>query len=504
MSSSSKSNWFSSLLNRLLGSQRIQNADSQLIRLFPVRERSTHELPLPGGNHRVTTIEEFIRTGHSDEKGHAIQMPICTDGMQMLKKMGWSEWPYNIRVLGEGGFGIVSLVYWTADVNLHLEKRRFAARKVQKLHQYNVDLIWTEIVVLRSVKHEHIIDYFGSFVVAPETGEITKQGIWFSAKSAPTSSSSAASGKKLGPARRSGWTTPDRLRTRPEEEEHRHSQPQDKKTEEKVDEVWMLLEFADAADLHTEIRRYENKCIPEPGARYYMKQICSALEYLHSKDISHNDLHYHNVLLKYKNDGRTKDCLICDFGLAELGGKMTMRDDVRDAAEILYNMLCGVPNHDPVTEPVISPEAKQLLSLFALEDYPDTVRKFRKHAWFRGPVVAPVPGEGSDATKVMNYVNPELPTQKVDSKSRWPLLPGRGIRADDQSRTRSMQPSMPTIHEDAPPGAAATTEPESRVRRAGRGRGAPVRGSSQESGASGGRRFGSWFRNLGKRRSEPQ
>ena len=79
--------------------------------------------------------------------------------------------------------------------------------------------VWTEISVLKSAVHENIIDYYAAFAVIPEnTSEM--------------------------PA------------------------------------VWMLLEYADAGDLAYEIQRYSAGHIPEPGARYYMQQICDGLLHL--------------------------------------------------------------------------------------------------------------------------------------------------------------------------------------------------------------------------------
>ena len=454
MDSAKKSSWFAGLLSRLLGRGSLREEDRSVIRAFPVRHRNRRELPLPQANQMVQTVDDFVRAGDIDARGVTHPMPKYKNGREGMRELGWDDWPYSTKILGEGFYGTVHLGYWLGDVNEHLEKRRFCALKVQALEERNADIVWMEVAILRSMKHENIIDYYGSFIVAPETGNIYQKE-----KATGMHSASPKKGshdKHLEPAQPDNWSRPlvHTVANKPP-----------------GDEVWILLEFADAADLHTEILRYENRCIPEIGARFYMKQICSGLKYLHDRGIIHNDLHYYNVLLKYGKDGRTKGCLICDFGVAEFMSKgKSFAGDVKDAVEIMCCMLTGVPNHPPAHEPVFSQDARNLMTTFCSEPHPDTVKKLLKHVWFKGPAVAPEPELGQAAggtVPLMDYVNPDPPPRKLDAKSRWPTA-GRARRPASATAGRGRRPpsasSMPPIREESP------SPSKSRSRSAGSGR----------------------------------
>ena len=76
----------------------------------------------------------------------------------------------------------------------------------------------------------------------------------------------------------------------------------------------ILMEFANAGTMSTEIKRYPARRLPEAGARHYMIEIISAVSFLHDSNIAHCCLHISNILLNYNKDGVTKRCLISDFG----------------------------------------------------------------------------------------------------------------------------------------------------------------------------------------------
>lgn len=447
--------WFAGLLSRLLGTGSVGEEERTAIRRFPDRSRGRRELPLPRPGHVVTTVQQFVTAGGIDERGAGKPMPQYPTGSEGLKALGWHSWPYDVKTLGEGFFGSVQLVYWHEDLNLHLERRRFAALKVQKLLPRNVDNVWIEIAVLRGIQHENVIDYFGSFVVAPETGQIAQS----TASSSRAGQAAAGAGKVTSPklleradreaAKRSfagtSATSPERVSPK-----RPPSLTQAAAHEPMTDEVWILLEFADAGDMATEIVRYPNRVIPEKGARYYMIQICAGLRYLHEKGVVHNDLHFHNVILKYLSDGRTKKCLICDFGLAEVRSREheeNVAADVRDAAEILGHMLTGVPRAPPDHEPVLSDLTRSLFS----DCLPTakTVRRLTRHEWFRGEASAPDPLAPTEAATgrepVMDYVNPELPPPKLDAKARW-VGTGRGRQA--VARSPPPPVNLPAIAEE--------------------------------------------------------
>lgn len=459
-----------------------------------MRERRRHEMPLPRPDQVITTVNEFVTSGDVDDRGNRRPMPKHQSGGAGLNRLGWQDWPHQVKQLGEGFFGTVQLVYWFQDVNLHLEKRRFCALKVQKLLDRNVDNVWIEIAVLRGVKHEHIIDYYGSFIVAPETGHIFQKekasGLHATTSTGAGPSVADKSKLRLEPSKPDNWM-------RAAKAESVKEQPSD--------EVWILMEFADAGDLHTEILRYQRRCIPEPGSRFYMKQICSGLRYLHDKGIVHNDLHYHNVLLKYNRDGRTKSCLICDFGLAEIKRVKDFATDVKDAVEILFHMLTGVPRHPPDHVPVMSPDASSLLTSILATDRTAvvTVKQLMRHNWFRMEAVPPEPQVTAPAP-VMDYVNPDPPERRLGASARWPAT-GRGRR--NLSPPHS-PPPLPSISEEETLSRTRSGSGRGRVPKsttpspAAEAAAAPGHPASGGSTTSSQQSFGGWFRDKLQRKKE--
>ena len=150
---------------------------------------------------------------------------------------------------------------------------------------------------------------------------------------------------------------------------------------------WILLEYANAGDLAKEIRRYRELSISEPGARYYMLQICAGVQYMHHKKIIHNDLHTKNVLLKYKPDN-TKVCMLCDFGLSIIVAPdrpIVSQGDVTDVRHILKTMI----KHKSKSN-----EADQVINgYWEGHSLPTTIAELLEFPWFNGPVHAPIPKE---------------------------------------------------------------------------------------------------------------
>ena len=148
-------------------------------------------------------------------------------------------------------------------------------------------------------------------------------------------------------------------------------------------EFWILLEYANAGDMTKEIIRHPKCTIPEPGARYYLLQICAGVQYMHEKRIIHNDLHTKNILLKYKSDG-TKLCMLCDFGLSIIekpDRPIASRMDVSQVIQIAAAMM--LPN---------SKEGVQLVSGRRQgHPQPTTIAELLEFPWFSGPVHAPIP-----------------------------------------------------------------------------------------------------------------
>ena len=79
-----------------------------------------------------------------------------------------------------------------------------------------------------------------------------------------------------------------------------------------MDNVYLVLEYADRGSLFYEIRR--QKKLTEDKARIYFRQVCEGVQYLHENDIIHRDIKPENILLD--SNGSVK---ICDFGWCAKG-----------------------------------------------------------------------------------------------------------------------------------------------------------------------------------------
>ena len=73
--------------------------------------------------------------------------------------------------------------------------------------------------------------------------------------------------------------------------------------------IYMVLEHAAGGDMLHYIQRYGY--INEHNARYWFSQVCSALKYIHSKQIAHRDVKLENILLTSGTNPMVK---IADFG----------------------------------------------------------------------------------------------------------------------------------------------------------------------------------------------
>lgn len=72
--------------------------------------------------------------------------------------------------------------------------------------------------------------------------------------------------------------------------------------------VYLILEFSPGGELFKLLRT--EKFFPNDKAAKYMKQICEAVQYLHSKKVIHRDLKPENILLSKDAD----EIKIADFG----------------------------------------------------------------------------------------------------------------------------------------------------------------------------------------------
>ncbi|XP_014781323.1 testis-specific serine/threonine-protein kinase 3 [Octopus bimaculoides] len=81
-------------------------------------------------------------------------------------------------------------------------------------------------------------------------------------------------------------------------------------TFEEMHLVYMVLEYASRGDLLAHIQKYGS--LPEDRTKILTRQICQAIHYLHSQNITHRDLKLENLLLD--DLGNIK---ITDFGFAK-------------------------------------------------------------------------------------------------------------------------------------------------------------------------------------------
>ena len=78
--------------------------------------------------------------------------------------------------------------------------------------------------------------------------------------------------------------------------------------------LMIVMDFCDLGELFDKIAK--NKRIKEDNTAYYLRQMCSALYYIHSLNVVHCDLKPENFLLKTDNDGNERVILI-DFGVSK-------------------------------------------------------------------------------------------------------------------------------------------------------------------------------------------
>ena len=241
-----------------------------------------------------------------------------------------------------GAYASIRVAYWSADANKGkaIEARHLAAVKEQVIRPKRTEALWTEVTVMAGLVHEHIVDYYGCFLVGDQS-----QG--------------ADAGS---------------------------SDPQS----QLMGRFFILMEYASAGDLKKEISRYTDPDgIPEPGARFYLLQIASAIRYMHGKRITHGDLHERNVLLKYRASDDSKDCLVCDFGFSRILDpedvlSMHAAYDVARVAKLAQVMLSR--------QLLWSEEAAEVISHSTMLDEPiSSIDQLLALPWFRGPAVPPVP-----------------------------------------------------------------------------------------------------------------
>ena len=217
---------------------------------------------------------------------------IYSNLMVAWRSVGWAE--YN-RELGTGAYGAVCLGFRLDDQDLLAEDRHLCAFKrvpcyiidvmsyfANAQRQCNMDpnfkMIWNEVTILRCLSHANIVHMMDAFLI--------------------------------------------------------------KEQAEKNNAVYLVLEYCDGSSLGEEIFGQENGKFAEPEARYYFKEIVSAVRHMHGKGICHGDIHSGNVIMKYNADGVSKKCLLTDFGLSEICWRRNAPD-----AELVVSESHSVSGH---------------------------------------------------------------------------------------------------------------------------------------------------------------
>ena len=333
-------------LQRLQSGSRVTNADrrqlQQVVNNISSIDEERHEVPPPPVSKVPKTLQEFLDRGFHREDGTQEPIPVYTRAEVGLHRNGWNERPFEVgNDLGRGTYGSARLVFKRVDMAKAPEQRRLAALKVQRpphLKEDNWLPLWMEVTVMRALVHPNIISIYSHFLVIPK--------------------------------REANESEVLRNRLRPQ------------------DEMWILMEYATAGTLHTEINRYFRSgiTISEHGARYYMLQIMKAVEYLHDREISHNDIHEHNIFLSYTGNGQDKICKLADFGAAEIESihpvSVLYNIDILSCRGLLNFMLNPHGDYRGLTQDAID-VFRILLS--------GSVRQLLRMKWFRHSARPPSP-----------------------------------------------------------------------------------------------------------------
>ena len=401
------------LLGRLQGKDSPVGKDKQVIASFPYHRHARTKFPMPTRRAQVPRSKmEFLTKGNISEHGYSSPFPIYADGKEGLKSLGWSELSHGDVQLGEGSYGSVQLVFRLQDIDQVPEKRRLAAVKSRELDDAHVQQIWTELTILKSVRHGNIVDAYGAFVhgteIRKQDSHASHSGHRNRSESDHEHSSPPASpgvSRATYSEHQSGVNRihKDHTYAAPIGGKQPHSDHMYAAADAAAPvlpdvsrhELCLLIEYATAGDLHAEIGRYVHR-MPELGALYYMKQIMSGLEHLHGNGVIHNELDSSNILLSYNRDGMSKRCMIGNFGLSSIIGVSEyapleeMDDHIQyDVAslieEIMRDMIYGLPSRPRVVSAKVNEVLNNATNI-------ETVTDLRSFAWFSEHAAAPYPG----------------------------------------------------------------------------------------------------------------
>eukprot|EP01105_Mastigella_eilhardi_P015320 TRINITY_DN3499_c0_g1_i4.p1 TRINITY_DN3499_c0_g1~~TRINITY_DN3499_c0_g1_i4.p1 ORF type:complete len:207 (-),score=49.43 TRINITY_DN3499_c0_g1_i4:504-1124(-) len=112
-----------------------------------------------------------------------------------------------------------------------------------------------------------------------------------------------------------------------------------------ADQVYMVMEYAAGGELYNRILKKER--YTEEDAKVLIRNILSAVNYMHQNNITHRDLKPENLLLRSKENDT--DVLVADLGFARILSK-----------DSVAKTLCGSPHY--VAPEVLLADGSRLLS----------------------------------------------------------------------------------------------------------------------------------------------
>ena len=112
--------------------------------------------------------------------------------------------------------------------------------------------------------------------------------------------------------------------------------------------MYIITEYCNGGDLSKCLEDYQNKhnkSFPEVIVQYLMRQIISALKYLHNKKILHRDLKLDNILVCFDNeeDRRKKNMLKAKVKIIDFGFARYLKNE-----ELAFSTLGSPINMDPI------------------------------------------------------------------------------------------------------------------------------------------------------------
>ena len=105
------------------------------------------------------------------------------------------------------------------------------------------------------------------------------------------------------------------------------------------DNVYMLLEYCNGNSLYHYLQNLRSKKLQESDAAKFIFQLCSALDYCHSKNVLHRDIKPENILLHYDESGNEM-IKLADFGWSVVERRDTSRKTLCGTLEYLPPEVC--------------------------------------------------------------------------------------------------------------------------------------------------------------------